>query len=174
MEHLQNREKQFQDAYDSLLNLLADLNESTLNTNMEAGKWSPGQTMAHIHLASISSLERAISKVSAPDRLKRQNWSSKFKGLLLLFFLRSNRKFKAPAITAEVPDKVSMQELLLTYETVKVLMTDLRKQWRPELTSMNVFTHPKAGPINLITFYRFLFEHIQHHRRQIEQFLKNR
>ena len=62
----QKSESQFLVAYSSLMNFLEGMDSDLLNTEMQQGKWSPGQTMAHLHLATIGSLERAIKKVGAP------------------------------------------------------------------------------------------------------------
>jgi DinB superfamily len=167
-------EQHFRDAYNSLLELLESMDNDLLNTEMQEGKWSPGQTMAHLHLATLGSLERALKKVSAPEKLKKKNISSSIKGFLLLSYLRSNRKFKAPASTAEVPQRVQMSDLTGTNKTIQILLTELNGQWRPELKGLNIFTHPMAGPIDMNTFYKFLLEHTLHHRRQIEAFLANR
>lgn len=170
----QKSESQFLVAYSSLMNFLEGMDSDLLNTEMQQGKWSPGQTMAHLHLATIGSLERAIKKVGAPERLKRRNLSIRIKGFLLLFFLRSNRKFKAPASTEVVAERISFEELQSSFKTVESLLAELKSKWTEDLISLSVFTHPVAGPIDMATFYKFLLEHTLHHKRQIDAFIENR
>jgi uncharacterized damage-inducible protein DinB len=170
-EQWQKSETQFMAAYDSLFRLLEKLDPQLLNTAMQEGKWSPGQTMAHVNLATIGSLQRAIKKVGSPDRLKTKSLSSRAYGWLLLLFLKSNIKFKAPSSTAEVPATIGFQELGASRETIQQLLDELKSAWSPELIHRNIFTHPTAGPIDMSTFYKFLLEHTLHHRRQIDSFL---
>lgn len=170
---LESEVKSLTASYTDLFSTLESMDPSSLDTPMAAGKWSAGQTAAHVILASELSVHYCLKGLQKGKNRQRAGILTRIRGFLLVRALRSDRKYKAPEKAAEVPDQTDLASLTARYEVLVEELGKLREYWSKEFLNKSIYKHPVAGPLNFRDFYRFQYEHVRHHHRQILAFINN-
>ena len=95
---------------------------------------------------------------------------AKFRSAGLKLFLRMPVKYKAPAVVSIA------QEEIYIFDNVTAEWKELREQFRIFLDSLDpvtakklIYRHPFGGRLNIYQALSFFFEHMEHHRKQIER-----
>ena len=172
LEDIKHEEAKLRSAYSSFLEQLEGFDNHRLYTPMEPDKCNAVQTLAHVNKATLLSLSYALKKLDGTKELTTTRLSNKIKQFLLLRALRSDKKYKAPAAVAEFASDIPIVELRNEVESIFRELYTLKALWSEELLGKAVYRHPIAGPLDLRGFYSFLLEHLLHHRRQVEHFLR--
>lgn len=168
---LESEVKSLFESYNDLFSTLVSMDTSSLDTPMSPGKWSAGQTAAHVILASELSVQYCLKGLQKGKNRQRAGILTGIRGVLLVKALRSDRKYKAPEQAAKVPDRADLTSLTARYEELVKELDKLREFWHKDYLNKSIYKHPVAGPLNFRDFYRFQYEHVRHHHRQILAFL---
>jgi len=148
--------------------------DTELNTPMQEGKWSAAQTTWHVIRAMEVSLDYLEYKLAQPHRFSRAGIGSWLRGRILVGSLNSDRKFKAPAITAGVPDHITLAELQHTADAQIERLRVLLEAFPQQLRNKTVFKHPVAGRLTIRQMLEFMQAHTYHHKKQTDHFLAQR
>lgn len=173
--HMQKELQQGFEAVTAMLRAMLDSfhrsDDRALNTPMQEGKWSAAQTTWHVIRAMEVSLDYLEYKLAQPHRFSRAGIGSWVRGRLLVGFLNSDRKFKAPAVTASVPEQIPLAELHrfadAQIERLRVLLGSFPQQ----LHHKTVFKHPVAGRLTIRQMLAFMQAHTFHHKKQTDLYL---
>lgn len=162
---LEDKYLRLEQSRNRLLDELAGLDDSQLNSSPEAGKWSINQHVAHLVLVEELTLSYVQHKLQKPEELQEASFGNAFKSALLKLALISGKKFKAPAPTAAVPDKANLQELRQRWDTARFTMEDVLTDLPTHLLDKCLFKHPYVGPLSINQTLIFLQDHFDHHQR---------
>ncbi|MDB5228316.1 MAG: hypothetical protein JWN78_2509 [Bacteroidota bacterium] len=150
---------------------VADMPDEQLNKHAGNGQWTAGQLLYHLYFSESGTI-KVIQKNLRENKVKnRSGISDILRNILLMGFLRSSMKFKAPAVASKVPDHVSLEEIKGLYEKntaeFKTLLAELPK----ELENKQIFKHPISGLFNINQTLNFVREHYLHHEAQLKRLL---
>lgn len=158
-------------AVSDLLKDTAQLTDAQLHAPMAQGKWSVAQTIWHVIRAIEKSLDYLDHKMQQNAHFGKAGFKTTIRSLLLNLSLRSDMKFKAPASTADVPEKAT-REAIQAYAQVQMKRLEQRLDSLPaHLLKREVYKHPRAGRITILQMLRFMHAHTLHHKRQTDKFI---
>ena len=151
-----------------LLNKLEEFPKDKLSFCDE--KWSVLQIIYHIWLAEISSEKYIRTKIQYPETVINTPLLSYVKALLTKYFLLLGLTIKAPDITANFPNKISLEELQSNWKKSRSSLSGLINELeQKKLADKAIFRHPLMGRINLSLTLYFFELHFNHHVRQINK-----
>ncbi|MFO7448125.1 MAG: DinB family protein [Ignavibacteriaceae bacterium] len=166
--------RKLQSLYDSIETERLDITEQVkklpdkeLNRKPAEGKWSVLQIIFHLvktEKIAVISIQKGIQK-----KEKHAAWTlrSLINNALLNIILKTPVKIKAPPIVAKVPDTYNLNELLVQWEKSGKALKETAEEFTPELMEINVFPHSYLGDMNITKTFKFILEHLKHHKRQI-------
>jgi len=138
----------------------------------DEGQWSIDQVLYHLYIAERGSLEYVKKKTSGTNTIPQAGVINELKWQGLKRALVSKKKWKAPAIVANIPPVEDHEELIRDFE-------DTRKECREYLENLpmnrrtaEVFKHALAGRLNAYRMLDFFIHHFEHHRYQIERIME--
>jgi uncharacterized damage-inducible protein DinB len=153
----------------ALFERLVGVTDEVLNRFPAEGEWSVAQVLAHLCLVeelSVRHLRERMAAAAPPGGA-----GSRLRSAALSLALRSGLRFKAPAMTAELPDRSSLAAIRERWDGVRVELEAVLGEVPPELATRALFRHPRAGRLTLAQAVRFMEEHLDHHRPQVERVL---
>ena len=157
----------------SLLAELAHYPPEVLQRPPAPGAWSVVEVLQHLILAETATLAYMKKKLMGVAHVPKTGGSAEFRMLLLRIFNALPLKIKAPAVIANPPAQVSLEETARQWHA-------LRQQWRAFLESIPendlrkaLFKHPLAGRLNVYHAADFMDWHVIRHEKQIRKALKN-
>lgn len=153
----------------ALFRRLDGLSDETLNRSPGEGRWSVIQVLCHLSRAEDLSLRYIRKKMQA--EAPEAGVICRIKSAALSLALRSPLRFKAPAMSAEVPERETLGEVASRWDAVRREMVDALDEVPESDLSRAVFRHPRVGLISLEQALRFMQDHLDHHRRQLERIL---
>jgi uncharacterized damage-inducible protein DinB len=153
------------------LSQVANLPEEQFNQAPEDGSWSIAQVLYHLYLAENGTI-RAVQKNLRENNVKAHSKiSDMFRNMLLVLFLKSPLKFKAPSILGSMPDHIKREEINKLFgeatDSFKEVLNGLPKQ----LENKRIFKHPVSGKFNIGQTLNFVREHYLHHQGQLNKLL---
>lgn len=156
-----------------LLSITSKITNETINTPMQAGKWSIAQTIYHLGEIFIATNNYINKKMQYQHSLKPSGFRSALRSFILNKALQSKLKFKAPSVLAQnIPVAISFteaQQFLL--ENMQLFEKTILSIPEEHLTK-ELFKHPVVGRLNTMQTIRFLERHLYHHEKQITEYLK--
>lgn len=147
---------------------LQDIDDTVLNTPPAEGKWSIGQIMAHLLQVEQATIAYVQRKIEQQESLHTSSLKNSINALLLKMALNSGMKFKAPAVVANVPEEVSLEQLHLQWDNTRYQLEDLLTEMPPALLDKCLFRHPYAGMMSIGQTLTFIQDHFNHHLQQIQ------
>lgn len=151
----------------TMLGYADGLTEDELSRRPGEDCWSVKHVIAHLLEAETLSLGSIEKEAAKKGELKKSGFRESFYSLLLKWALRSPKRFKAPArLKVEFPDRHYV-ELKEEWEVLRARMKKMLENFPPDALRACVFSHPFAGPMNIVQAIRFITEHIKHHQNQI-------
>ncbi len=156
-----------------LLDELEGLDEDLLLMQPTDGKWSINQIIHHLIQVEKLTTGYIQNKLQKDTPLKSSAIPNKLKFILLKLALKSNKKFKAPSVVAEVSNSEQLADLRKQWDTIRFSLEDLLNDIPAQLIDKYYFKHPSAGPLTIVQTLSFLQDHFDHHLRQIEIQRKN-
>ncbi len=150
-----------------LLNELAKLSNSELNTPAAEGKWSINQIVGHLLMVEQFTIRYVQRKMQREELLSASVLANAVHHLLLKLALLSPLKFKAPAAVATVPPNAEFSVLRHRWDETRFELEDLLTDMPPFVFDKYLFKHPLAGPLTISQTLSFLEDHFDHHLHQI-------
>lgn len=144
----------------------------TLNRAPAPGKWSALQTLHHVVTAETLTLGYIRKKMQAGDALPRATVASLLRLLLLEAALASPLRRRAPAMVADVPERVDAAELAARWDGVRAGLRELAEAFPPQHLDRLVFRHPVVGRLTLAHAIDSMAAHLDHHLPQVERALR--
>ena len=169
-------EKAFNRLEKQRMNLLShyrSLSDEQLRFNPGPESWNLLQVMRHLVTAEKQSLIYIQRKISHPENTPKAGAGSRFRSLLLKLALLLPIKFKAPKI-AEVEEVYpDLNEMVLEWDDVRNEYQEMILKNDAETLSKALYTHPRAGKLNIKQAIEFMEDHVAHHQKQIERIINH-
>jgi hypothetical protein len=140
-----------------------------LNRPRADGGWSVLQMVHHVITAEAGTLRYTSKKMLGGTSLPWAGLTSRMRLLALKGAMVSPVRFRAPAITADVPDEVDSAETLALWQETREGWRKLLAGFPEELLDRMVFRHTLVGLMGLRDTLAFLQTHLDHHVRQIDR-----
>ena len=171
-ERLQRRFDRLESTRRDVLARLEGHDRARLNRPRADGGWSALQVLHHVITAEAGTLRYIVEEdaggnepppgrppepPAAPGPAGRA-WSSPL-------------RFRAPAVTAEVPDEIEPDELRARWDEVRAGWETLLEGFPEEILDRLVFRHVLVGLMGLPDTLGFMQAHLEHHARQVERLL---
>ena len=132
--------------------------------------WCMLEVLEHI-VVSESGAVRFMKKRGTLPSSAFNRFKGKFRAALLMAFMRSSFKVKAPkGVPGLVPKEITpLEELLPMWDVQKDELVDYLDNFSPEHQHHFVFKHPLSGKLTLAQTLDFFREHIVHHLSQLKR-----
>ena len=145
------------------------LNEAALHRKPD-GAWSPAQILHHLLLSEKGTLSYLNKKLDGNQKIEKSGLGATLRAFALSKALRSHsKKFKAPSMVANIPDKPDYREVKSEYLKVRNEMRGTLEKFDHEMIGRAYFKHPRAGKLNILQTLDFLQDHLQRHAAQIDE-----
>lgn len=168
---LAEKYKEIEAVKNRFLEKSARLTTEQLNKRPSDGGWSAGQVLYHCAFAESGTI-LVIHKNLAENKVRlKRDLGSVFRNLLLVMFLKSPLKFKAPKVVSKVPDSISMEEIRQFYDKNSSDYHTILNELPAELEDKYIFKHPMSGLFTIEQTLSFTKEHYLHHERQLDALL---
>jgi uncharacterized damage-inducible protein DinB len=158
----------------AVLATIGSIPDEVLNRRPGEGEWSVVQVLAHVCLGeqlSVEQLRKRMATESPLQGVRRAGLGSRLRSMALSLALRSPLRFKAPARSTELPEHESLPALVERWDAVRADLATLLDELPPERATETLFSHPRAGRLTVGQALRFMEEHLDHHRAQVERVL---
>lgn len=153
---------------------LRQLRGDQFNEHPFAGKWSVQELLGHIIASERLSVEYLKKKTLAKATAKNTWLWHDLKLVVLQISQRMPFKFKAPKTivqrTQVYRDPVA---LLADWALVRGELRQILEGFDEPDLMKKIFRHVYAGRLNIQHAVKFLYEHIAHHKPQLDRLLKN-
>jgi len=140
-------------------------------TLQKDGKWSPIQIIAHVIEVEKVATDSILWRINEKGFNKKPTITDKIKAILMKLLLRSKIKFKAPKNLSDVPNYFTAGELNDNWKFERLRLKKIIEETKDENLSKVVFKHPRGIKMNLNMYSKFVYEHIDHHHKQLKTFL---
>ncbi|MBC3538132.1 DinB family protein [Rufibacter sediminis] len=136
-----------------------------------ADQWSGAQLLYHLAKVDEMVVLGLEKRLASSKPLKSRKLGTRVRSFLLNLFLRLPIKFKAPAAVREVPEQVVIAEVIQNWKQTRHRLQAILSSFPEDQLQKEVFFHPRSGMITLPQTLRFIYEHHEHHRRQMHRLL---
>ncbi len=147
---------------------LASYSKKELNTRPNPESWSPLQALYHLFLSEGYALSYCQKKLSFNPSIKKASLLARIRSLLVVGYLSSPLKFKAPKAvnSSAMPDELELSELTGKWLAQRdELITFLEKVPQSYLNT-ELYKHPFGGRLSLSGMLSFLNAHFKRHQKQ--------
>lgn len=134
-------------------------------------QWSAAQVLYHLAKVDQQVVTGLEKKLSTGKALRPVRFATKVRSLLLNMFLKLPLKFKAPPAVREVPEQVSLTNVMQEWKETREKLHRILTAYPTQQLRKEVFFHPRAGMLTMPQTLAFLVEHTEHHRRQMKRLL---
>lgn len=136
-----------------------------------AGEWSAVQILHHLHISEKGTTAYLFKKLQTPPEDVEK---AGIKGIIRSFLLRRalrnmKKKFRAPKVLGEMPDKPDFEEVKAGLEKNRKALKSILETVSKTQVSRAYFKHPRAGRIDIVQTLDFLDDHFNRHAAQIRQ-----
>lgn len=157
-----------------LFHYMKEFKESDLNANPKSGGWSAFQICHHLILSEFQSLAYVKKKLSYNPKLKTANMATKMRQKLLMTYLSTPMKFKAPkgVDTPALPYESNWEQVEHEWENVRKELRAFLSILPAEMFEKEIYKHPFAGRLSLEGMLVFFEGHFDRHVKQIKKTLR--
>ena len=158
----------------SLLKVLNNYSEKTLNKRPAENKWSVLQVMHHLILAEGYGQAYVKKKLSYNPELKKAGISAFLRKTFAKNYLKVPFKIKAPEAVGDehLPEYSSFWETAKKWKLQRQDLRTLFENMPIEHFDKEIYNHPLAGRLTLVGLLEFYQSHFARHRKQIDKILK--
>jgi len=137
------------------------------------GKWSPAQIVHHLYTSEFGTVNYLKKKI-ATENVPSAGVRGYFASLLLKRALKNqNRKYKAPKVLGEMPEKPKFEKLQKDFLNLRKELRSVLGRFDKRMAKKAYFKHPVAGRMNIYQTLSFLEDHFDRHKKQIYQRLNH-
>jgi len=155
----------------SLFELLQKVPVEVLQQRPNENGWSVIQILDHMLQVERASLTYLKKKIKAGAEVPEATFSSRIRTFLLITFLHSPMKFKAPATLKTPVNDKELGEMLHIWNAVRKDLIRFLEVFPENLLSKAIFKHPVSGRIRMDQTLQFFRAHQRHHLQQIQRTL---
>lgn len=144
-------------------------NEEQLTFQPEPGHWNLLQVLDHLVTTEKMSAIYIKRQLTAKKYPPAPGFKSKMRYLLLKTALHLPFRYKAPAVvdsTGRTPQYFDLKE---NWEIIRREIETIVETTDADLLELGVFSHPRAGLLNMEQALDFLARHLRHHKKQVER-----
>ena len=147
------------------------MSEHPEKLHYSSGKeWSPVQVLHHLYVSEFGTTNYLNKKVSTTEPVPASGLRGFIASILLKRALRNQKKkFKAPKILGDMPEKPNFDQLRKEYLDVRQEMRTVLSKFDKKMAKKAYFKHPIAGRLDIYQTLSFLEDHFQRHQEQIYQ-----
>jgi hypothetical protein len=159
---------------DELLHLLQEYPEEQLNERPSPEGWSALQVCHHLLKSEELALCYLRKKLSFNPKLKPANMATKMRKKLLLTYLSTPIKYRAPAAVGDdvLPVWSSLHEVEKHWKMCRHDFAMFLSQLPEDVFDKEVYKHPFAGRLCLEGMLHFFEQHFNRHVKQIKRTLR--
>ena len=164
---------QFERLEKDRLKMIIELDQhppDTLTIRPAPNKWNTLQIIFHLMAAERNSVMYISKKRLGGTAVPRATWVSGLKSAALTLALRF-LKWKAPKVLPEPPAELNYAELKQQWNSLREHMKILLDELSEDMMGRTIFRQPNAGYLNIPQALRFMQDHFEHHRKQVEKIL---
>ncbi|PHI21884.1 hypothetical protein CEQ90_00940 [Lewinellaceae bacterium SD302] len=164
------------DELDAWSKELKNYSHEQLNRKAADGGWSAMQCIEHMMLSESGIMSYIKKKLSFSPELPGKGLTDIWKRMLLVGYLRSPVKFKAPQGigTEYLPEESDLNAALTKWRAHREKMQADLLNIPSEYYNKRVFKHPLAGRVSIDTTMTFVLAHFRRHRRQAMRVLESK
>lgn len=151
---------------------LDKVEDAKLYIPQEEGKWSIIQVLSHLVYIEKGIVQYINKKMLGRASLKKKNIIASLRFRLLKRLLDSSARFKMPKILGEPSNEKTIEELKGEFVQSRIVLKKLVLDFPEEEFDKLIFKHPFAGRFSMQQTIDFIYDHYNHHIRQIERILK--
>ena len=135
--------------------------------NAPEGKWSPVQVLYHLYSSEHGTVNYLKKKIDSDDVP-----SSGLRGFIASTLLKRalknrKKKYNAPKVLGEMPEKPDFKKLQEDYLSVRKELRIVLEKFDKKKARKAYFKHPIAGRLNIYQTLSFLEDHFDRHKEQI-------
>jgi hypothetical protein len=150
------------------LNNLVDYTEEELNFKPSENEWSISQVVEHL-ITSETGVNKYINfKLKNIEEQPKAGVKSFLSSKVLNKKLKSNEKFKVPAVLSEPELGNDYSDLKEKWDNSRMFLIKTVETFPKGKMNKAIFNHPVAGLLNMNQTMLFLINHLQHHIPQID------
>ncbi len=136
------------------------------------GKWTPAQIVFHLYTSEVGTVNDLKKKIESTD-VPSPGFRGFIASILLKRALRNQKKkYQAPKVLGEMPDKPEFEKLQSDYLNLRKELRSVLGKFDNQMARKAYFKHPVAGRMNIYQTLSFLEEHFDRHKKQIYERLK--
>ena len=151
---------------------LKSYNDKILNQKPAENVWSVIEVVDHLKTAEDFSYQYLLKKTQDNASAQKVGLKETLRSVLLNAYLRSNKKFKAPAVTIPSDSYATLSQADESWSKVRKDISGIWTGLPEDMLDRNWFKHPAAGKLSLMQMITFMQAHVGHHEKQIERTLK--
>ncbi len=133
--------------------------------------WSLIQVLNHIIDVERGTCGYVFNKLTSEKELPPIKIKNKIASFILNKNLKSDKKFKAPAIVSNPSNSETLEQVLEKWDETRFNWQELIETFPRDLSKKAVFRHPLAGNLNILQTLEFMYNHLKHHQPQIEKLI---
>ena len=145
--------------------LIEEFSKIEGNESQAIGKWNSVQTAQHCYKIEKAALDSILNFEGKRTTFGIKNLVN---SILLLLFLRTNKKFKAPSKRIHPDETIDSEHLYLDWSNLDNTWNEVIEKFSSK-KKLNIFLHPVAGKLNLKYTLLFILYHIEHHLRLLRK-----
>lgn len=136
------------------------------------GKWSILQILAHV----VTSEQLSVSYIKKKSLGILMAGDSGILEEIKFAFLKASQRlplrYKAPVhVQNNTPVCLSLDEVAIQWNDVRTDLKNFLESFEQENLRKKIYRHPVAGRLKILQALGFLYEHILHHKPQIDRLL---
>jgi hypothetical protein len=133
--------------------------------------WSAAQILYHLYMSESGTVTYIRKKLEHPPKThQRTGMMGTIRGVLLRRALRNlSKKYKAPAVVAEVPEAPNVKETLAAFAKLRRQLGAMLETFDSDMAARAYFKHPVAGKINILHTLDFMVAHFERHTLQMKE-----
>jgi hypothetical protein len=137
------------------------------------GKWSPAQILHHLYTSEFGTVNYLKKKIEA-ENVPSAGVRGFLASLLLKRALKNkNKKYKAPKVLGEMPEKPEFEKLQMDFLSLRKELRSVLGRFDKRMAKKAYFKHPVAGRMNIYQTLSFLEDHFDRHKKQIYERLSH-
>lgn len=150
---------------EEVIQKMKDSSKSLHNKPKE--KWSPVQVLNHLctsEQGTVNYLKKKVQSKDVPSSGIRCFFASR---LLSRALKNRKKKYRAPKVLGEMPDKPDFEKVQDEYLKVRKELRSVLDRFDKKKARKAYFKHPIAGKLNIYQTLSFLENHFERHKEQI-------
>lgn len=169
---LLQQQQRLDDALSGLFAKIEHISDEDKNVKPASDKWSINQVLSHLFQSEKGTYGYITYKIKTRENIKPAGiWSwIRITGLKIAHSLPI--KYKAPKVTANVPETLDFQALKKEWLLLRENYRELAATFPEELLGKNIFNHPILGRLHIEHAFEFLINHMHRHYRQLDELVK--